>query len=52
MRVIFYKMDRQHIGCMQIAMPKLARDFIQSVRMAGKRFNAGYVKVNNQWWRI
>lgn len=52
MRVKFYDIARQPIGCMQIAMPKLARDFIQSVRKAGTEFGAGYVKVNNQWWRI
>lgn len=52
MRVKFYDMNKQPIGCMQIAVPKLARDFIQSVRKAGTEFNAGYVKVNGHLWRI
>lgn len=52
MRVKFYDIDRQQIGCMQIVMPKLARDFIQAVKEAGTEFGAGYVKINGNWWRI
>lgn len=52
MRIKFYDMNREPIGCMNIIVPRLARDFIQAVKEAGAKFNAGYVKVNNQWWRI
>lgn len=52
MRVKFYDKNKNSIGCMNIVVPKLARDFIQSVRMAGIEFNAGYAKVNMHLWRI
>ena len=52
MRVKFYDIARQPIGCIQIVMPKLVRDFIQAIKEAGTDFGARYAKVNNQWWRI
>lgn len=52
MRVKFYDKDRQPIGCVNMVVPRLARDFIQSVRKAGIEFGAVWVKVNGHWWRI
>lgn len=52
MRIKFYDKNKNGIGCMNIVKPRLARDFIQAVKKAGTEFGAGYVKVNNQWWRI
>lgn len=52
MRVKFYDKNKNGIGCINMVVPKLARDFIQAVKEAGTEFGAGYVKVNNQWWRI
>lgn len=52
MRIKFYNMNKQPIGCMNIIVPKLARNFIQSVKEVGIDFNAGYVKVNGHLWRI
>lgn len=52
MRIKFYNMSREPIGCINMVMPKLARDFIQAVKEAGTEFGAGYAKVNGNWWRI
>lgn len=52
MRVKFYDKNKNGIGCMNMNVPKLARDFIQSVRKAGIEFGAGYAKVNGHLWRI
>lgn len=52
MRIKFYDKDRQPIGCINMVVPKLARDFIQAIKEAGIKFDARYVKINNQWWRI
>lgn len=41
MRVKFYDMNKQPIGCMNIIVPKLTRDFIQAVKEAGTEFGAG-----------
>lgn len=52
MRIKFYDKNKHPIGCMNIIMPKLARDFIQAVKEAGTDFGARYVKVNGHLWRI
>lgn len=52
MRIKFYDKNKQGIGCVNIFVARLARDFIQAVKEAGTEFGAGYVKVNGNWWRI
>lgn len=52
MRIKFYDGNKTPIGCMNIVVPKLARDFIEAVKKAGMEFGARYVKINGHWCMI